>query len=84
MDMANRVLMAMLVSFIICTVSGPFIIPFLKRLKFGQSILEIGPSWHKSKSGTPTMGGLMFIISITIATLLYSFNIKTLYLVGFS
>ena len=41
---------------------GRFMVPFLHKLKFGQTIREIGPSWHKGKQGTPTMGGLMFII----------------------
>ena len=40
------------------------IIPWLRKLKFGQTILEEGPKWHKSKQGTPTMGGIMFIIGI--------------------
>ncbi len=38
-------------------------IPYLQRLKCGQTILEIGPSWHKSKQGTPTMGGVAFLLS---------------------
>ena len=42
------------------------IIPWLRKLKFGQTILDIGPSWHKSKQGTPNMGGLMFIAGIII------------------
>ncbi len=46
---------------------GFIIIPWLRKLKFGQTILDIGPSWHKSKQGTPNMGGLMFIIGITVA-----------------
>ena len=46
---------------------GFIIIPWLRKLKFGQTILEIGPSWHKSKQGTPNMGGLMFIIGITVS-----------------
>ena len=48
---------------------APIIIPFLRRLKFGQSIRDIGPSWHKGKSGTPTMGGIVFIISVVAVTL---------------
>ncbi|MGL5973213.1 MAG: phospho-N-acetylmuramoyl-pentapeptide-transferase, partial [Oscillospiraceae bacterium] len=48
---------------------GKIIIPFLIKLKFGQQILEIGPSWHKEKQGTPTMGGVMFIVGIIVATL---------------
>ncbi len=46
---------------------GFIIIPWLRKLKFGQTILEIGPSWHKSKQGTPNMGGLMFIIGIIVS-----------------
>lgn len=42
-------------------------IPALKRLKFGQTILDIGPAWHKSKNGTPTMGGVMFITGVVIS-----------------
>lgn len=51
---------------------GPILIPLLKRLKFGQSILEDGPSWHQAKQGTPTMGGVMFIVAITVGTLLFA------------
>lgn len=46
---------------------GFVIIPWLRKLKFGQTILEIGPSWHKAKQGTPNMGGLMFIIGIILS-----------------
>ena len=57
-------------AFVICALTGPFIIPALTRLKFGQEIREIGPSWHKKKSGTPTMGGIMFILAVIISGLL--------------
>ena len=56
------------VSFAITAVIGKFLIPFLHKLNFGQTILEEGPKWHKNKQGTPTMGGIMFIIGIVIAT----------------
>lgn len=49
---------------------GKVMIPWLHKLKFGQTILDIGPSWHKNKQGTPTMGGVMFIISICVASIL--------------
>ena len=49
-----------LLAFAITSVSGFAIIPWLRKLKFGQTIKEIGPTWHQSKQGTPTMGGLMF------------------------
>lgn len=50
--------------------SGPFLIPILHKLKFGQSIREEGPASHKIKSGTPTMGGIFLIAAIVIATLI--------------
>lgn len=46
---------------------GFVIIPWLRKLKFGQTILDDGPVWHKSKQGTPTMGGIMFIIGTVVA-----------------
>ncbi|MEA5012366.1 MAG: phospho-N-acetylmuramoyl-pentapeptide-transferase [Angelakisella sp.] len=55
-------------AFGITAVSGIWLLPILRKLKFGQMILDIGPSWHKSKQGTPTMGGVMFIFGIVIAS----------------
>ncbi|KAB7669263.1 phospho-N-acetylmuramoyl-pentapeptide-transferase [Bacillus sp. B1-b2] len=55
--------------FLITVLISPFFIPFLRRLKFGQSIREEGPKSHQKKTGTPTMGGLMIILSITVTTL---------------
>jgi len=57
------------ISFCVTSVSGIWLLPILKKLKFGQNILEIGPKWHKSKQGTPTMGGVMIIIGVIIAVL---------------
>lgn len=51
---------------VLCT--GPLLIPELHKLKFGQSIREEGPKSHQAKSGTPTMGGIMIILAIVIAT----------------
>lgn len=62
---------AVLVSFGISAVACPMIIPFLKRLKFGQQIREEGPKEHRKKSGTPTMGGLAFIFSIILTSLFF-------------
>ncbi len=56
------------VAFAVTAIIGRFLIPFLHKLNFGQTILDIGPNWHKNKQGTPTMGGIMFIIGIVIAT----------------
>ena len=58
-----------IVSFLMVLLLGPIVIPALKRLKFGQSIREDGPKSHIKKSGTPTMGGIMFIITIIITTI---------------
>ena len=46
---------------------GVWLIPELHKLKFGQTIREVGPKWHKNKQGTPTMGGIMFILGIALA-----------------
>ena len=64
---------------IITAVLGFALIPWLRKLKFGQTILDIGPAWHKkSKQGTPTMGGMMFVVgttaAITIGMILLSVN----------
>ena len=58
------------VAFAVAALSGHWLIPALKKLNFGQSILEIGPNWHKNKEGTPAMGGIMFIIGILAASCL--------------
>lgn len=63
-------LVAAVIAFVVSAVIGKFLIPFLHKLKYGQTILDIGPSWHKKKEGTPTMGGIMFIIAIVAASLL--------------
>jgi phospho-N-acetylmuramoyl-pentapeptide-transferase len=59
-----------LMGFLITVLLSPVVIPFLRRLKFGQSIREEGPKSHLKKTGTPTMGGVMILISITITTLI--------------
>lgn len=63
-------LVAALIAFVVTWVLGRWMIPFLHKLKYGQTILDIGPSWHKKKQGTPTMGGIMFIIGIVLAILI--------------
>ena len=52
---------AALIAFAVTAAMGFFVIPYLRKLKFGQTILDIGPNWHKEKQGTPTMGGIMII-----------------------
>lgn len=66
-------------SFLITSLLGFIVIPYLRKLKFGQTILDIGPKWHESKQGTPTMGGVMIIAGVVIsfaAAFCVSFAIK--------
>ena len=56
-----------LIGFVITVILCKIFIPILRKVKLGQKILEIGPSWHKCKEGTPTMGGIFFIIAMIIA-----------------
>lgn len=67
---------ACVISFIITVIAEPFLIPFLRKLKFGQTILEDGPSWHEKKQGTPTMGGMAFILSTALASLLFIRDVR--------
>ncbi|HBJ01494.1 MAG TPA: phospho-N-acetylmuramoyl-pentapeptide-transferase, partial [Lysinibacillus sp.] len=55
-------------AFIVTVILAPISIPLLRRLKFGQSIREEGPKSHMKKAGTPTMGGIIFLISIVLTT----------------
>ena len=55
------------IAFFITWLSGFVLIPLLHKMKFGQTILDIGPSWHKKKQGIPTMAGIMFIIGIFVS-----------------
>lgn len=73
-------LLATVLAFGITALLGKVIIPWLHKLKYGQTIKEIGPTWHEKKQGTPTMGGIMFIAGIMAALLiclpLYYSNVK--------
>ena len=53
---------AALASFVLTLILGRFVLAELRKLKAGQEIRQDGPTWHKSKAGTPTMGGIMFIL----------------------
>lgn len=70
MNTVILILISLAVSFVATALLGFVLIPALHRLKFGQTILtDIGPRWHARKQGTPTMGGLMFIIGIILSVL---------------
>ena len=68
--MILQVILACVICFAITAGAGKLLIPELVKLKAGQSIKEIGPTWHMTKQGTPTMGGLMFIIGIGITVVI--------------
>ena len=61
------VIIAAFAAFAVTSLLGFIVIPYLRKLKFGQTILEIGPKWHESKKGTPTMGGIMIIAGVFVA-----------------
>jgi len=65
-----RIVISFIAAFAAAALSGRVIIPVLHRMKAGQSIKDIGPTWHMAKQGTPTMGGLIFIFGIAVSILL--------------
>lgn len=66
-----KVVLPVIISFGVCVVLCPLLIPFLKRLKFGQTVRLEGPESHLKKTGTPTMGGIVIVLSIAITSLFY-------------
>lgn len=66
-----NILLTALSAFTIVWILGPLFIPLLSRLKFGQIERELGPESHKKKQGTPTMGGIMMLLAVTVAALLF-------------
>ncbi|MBU5467737.1 phospho-N-acetylmuramoyl-pentapeptide-transferase [Virgibacillus sp. MSJ-26] len=70
------IIITLAIAFLITVLLSPLFIPFLRRLKFGQSIREEGPKSHQKKSGTPTMGGVMIVLSVIITSLIMSAKIN--------
>ena len=71
MNITLALIISFAVSLVVTAILGYVLIPVLHKLKFGQNILtDIGPAWHAKKQGTPTMGGIMFIIGIIFTTVL--------------
>jgi len=60
-----------ILSFVISAAAGPVIIPILRKLKVGQTVRDDGPQTHLKKNGTPTMGGLIFLLSVIVTSLFY-------------
>ena len=72
----TNILVAAMVAGILSAVSGRFLIPVLRALKAGQSIREVGPTWHNAKVGTPMMGGLMFVFSTAVVLIINAFKME--------
>lgn len=72
--MSNRLLIAFIIGFVVSALVGAVLVPFLRKVKAGQMIKEIGPNWHMHKNGTPTMGGIMFIVAVAAACLIAGAN----------
>jgi phospho-N-acetylmuramoyl-pentapeptide-transferase len=71
----SKIAIGLVLSFIIAIILGPIIIPMLTKFKFGQNIRKEGPQSHLKKAGTPTIGGLIFIISTLIVMVVMRFNL---------
>ena len=76
----NPILFATGVSFILSVILGPLFIPLLRRLKFGQMIREEGPQSHLKKAGTPTMGGIIILLAMTLAFLRFADRTPEVYI----
>lgn len=68
----QRLIWTVLISFLAAIALGPVVIPWLKRMKFGQNVYDLGPESHKKKQGVPTMGGIIFMIPMVAVPLLMS------------
>jgi len=62
----QRMIGSLILSLAIVLVLGPKFIPWLRKLKFGQTIYDLGPQAHKAKQGTPTMGGIIMLIAANV------------------
>lgn len=70
----QRLIWTVIAAFAMAIVFGPIMIPWLKKIKFGQTIYDLGPESHKKKQGTPTMGGIIFAVPALIAALIFSYG----------
>ena len=70
-----KLILALAIGFMVSSGVGAFLVPFLRKIKVQQHIKEIGPNWHMSKSGTPSMGGFMFMAAIAVVCLTVGFEV---------
>ena len=68
----QRIIYTVLAAFVMALALGPIFIPWLKRMKFGQTINELGPQSHKVKQGIPTMGGMIFALPALVAGVIFA------------
>lgn len=68
------IILPIVTSFLLTVITMPFFIQFFNKKKLGQTTREEGPLWHEVKTGTPTMGGTVFIIVILVTMLLFGYN----------
>ena len=71
MNIYIAVAIPIIIAFALSVALGPVIIPFLRKLKFGQTVRDDGPQSHLKKNGTPTMGGIIFLISVIVTSCIY-------------
>lgn len=69
--MRQTVILPVIISFAISALLGPVVIPFLRRLKVGQTVRDEGPQAHLKKNGTPTMGGILIMVAVVVTSLFY-------------
>ena len=69
--MISNIVVPVLIAFAISAAFGPIMIPFLRKVKAGQTVREEGPESHLKKTGTPTMGGIIILAAITVTSLFY-------------
>ncbi len=72
--MTGKLILAFLIALAVAALVGRYYVPWLRKIKAGQEIREDGPVWHKSKAGTPTMGGVIFIAGVIVAVFTVGFS----------
>lgn len=72
--MIEKLILAFSIAFLTAALVGRFLVPWLRKIKAGQAIKENGPTWHMSKAGTPTMGGIIFIAGVVLVCISVGFQ----------
>ncbi len=72
--MTVKLILAFLIALAVAALVGRYYVPWLRKIKAGQAIKEIGPNWHMTKAGTPTMGGIIFIAGVIVVVFTVGFS----------